>query len=148
MKRRRTVRRGGFTLLEVLLVLAILGVIAAIVVPQLLGRQKEANIKATQASIIGLEQALKLYASDHYGEYPAGGDETLLTLTQPEQLPDGRVRDPYLEEIPKDAWDQPLHYQYQSGQSMLRPQIWSSGPDMQNNDGSGDDITNVEDLEV
>ncbi len=58
MKHRRK-RRRGFTLLEVLLVLAILGVIAAMVVPQLLGSQKKAMIDATRSGIVGLEQAWK-----------------------------------------------------------------------------------------
>lgn len=54
----RVVRnRRGFTLMEVLLVLAILGVIAAMVVPQLLGRQQKANEDAARMSIHGLEQA-------------------------------------------------------------------------------------------
>ena len=48
---RKNVRRGGFTLTEVLLVLAILGVIAAMVVPNLIGTQKTANIKATKINI-------------------------------------------------------------------------------------------------
>ena len=52
--------RRGFTLLEVLIVLAILGVIAAMVVPRLLGQQRVANEKATRISIEGIESALEL----------------------------------------------------------------------------------------
>ena len=63
-----TQRRSGFTLLEMLIVLAIILVIAAMVVPNLLGRQKKANIEATKASIAGLENALKMFSVDNQGE--------------------------------------------------------------------------------
>ena len=61
----RRSKRSGFTLMEVLLVLAIIGVILAMVVPQLMGRRKVANVQATYASIKSLEQALELYQLDH-----------------------------------------------------------------------------------
>ena len=101
-------RRSGFTLLEVLLVLAILGVIAAIVVPQLIGRQREALIKASRTSIAGLEGALKLYAAEHDGEYPVGShDEVFALLTNPGNGSDGRPISPFLEELPRDALSVP-----------------------------------------
>ncbi len=65
----QTTRRSAFTLMELLLVLAILGVLMAMVVPELLGRQKYANIDATQVSVRGAEQALKMYAVDHLGDF-------------------------------------------------------------------------------
>ena len=66
--------------MEVLLVLGILGVIMAMVVPKVLGRQKHASIDATRISIGGLSQALKLYSLDHGGDFPSAtaGLEVLL----------------------------------------------------------------------
>lgn len=143
----RRARRPGFTLLEVLLVLAILGVIAAMVVPQLLGRQKKAMIDATAASISGLEQALKLYAVDHAGEYPRGSQDALTVLMTPVDA-DGKPMEPYLEKLPKDAWEQVLYYEYPNTKApnSTKPAIWSSGPDKKNDDGGGDDINNWSDL--
>ena len=66
----RRSKRSGFTLMEVLLVLAIIGVILAMVVPQLMGRRKVANVQATYASIKSLEQALELYQLDHNDKFP------------------------------------------------------------------------------
>ena len=69
--------RGAFTLIEVLLVVAILGVIAAAVVPALIGRQQDANMQITKTDIKGLEQAMKMYAIDHDGEYLQGSKDAL-----------------------------------------------------------------------
>jgi general secretion pathway protein G len=138
-------RRRGFTLTEVLLVLAILGVIAAMVVPNLIGQQKGAQIKATRMSIKGLEDAAKQYAINNDGEFPNGnGQEALNLLLNPGQDADGRAVSPYLEKLPKDAWDQPLNYEFPTSKvaSGTKPAIWSSGPNKQNDDGSGDDVNN------
>jgi general secretion pathway protein G len=133
----------GFTLIEVLLVVAILGVIAAAVVPALIGRQQEANIQITRTDIKGLEQALKMYAIDHDGEYLQGGKDALQQLTAASEYRGKRIK-PYLEETPKDAWGEPLYYEYPStkGTKGEKPAIWSSGPNRQNEEGGGDDINN------
>lgn len=140
------VSRRGFTLLEVLLVLAILGVIAAMVVPQLLGSQKKAMIDTTRASIHGLEHALELYAIDHDGEHPQGGQETLNTLLDPVDR-EGNPRNPYIERL-NDAWGEMLYYEYPNTKAAnsSKPAIWSSGPNRQDENGAGDDINNWKDL--
>ena len=146
MQQRRHVQhntRCGFTLIEVLLVLAILGVIAAMVVPQLLGRQKKANIDATRLSITGLEQALDLYSVDHSGEYPTTAEGLESLLVQPNN--DEKWNGPYLKqeaEVPKDPWGRPLQYEYpgQHHNQGSKPDISSGGPDKAF--GTPDDITN------
>lgn len=141
-------RRSGFTLTEVLLVLAILGVIAAMVVPNLLGAQQKANIMATKQSIAGLEKALQLYAVANGGEYPSMGREELFpSLMAPGQDADGRAIAPYLDKTPKDAWGQPLYYEFPNSKAAhaTKPAIWSSGPNKQNEDGAGDDVNNWSD---
>jgi len=142
---RRQPRRRGFTLTEVLLVLAILGVIAAMVVPNLIGQQKVALIRTTKASIKGTEDAAKQYAVSNDGEFAQGSrDEVFAVLMNPGQDSDGRTMSPYLEKIPKDAWEQPLYYEYPTSKvpNGTRPAIWSSGPNRQNEEGAGDDINN------
>ena len=148
MKKLATTRRRartGFTLLEVLLVLAILGVIGAMVVPQLLGQQKKAMVQTTQASIKNFEDAVELYAVGNDGEYPQGTEETVIELLMsPVDPVTGQSIQPILDEIPMDAWKNPLKYEYPpSGNHSVvgsKPAIWSIGPDKQ--DGSDDDVTN------
>jgi general secretion pathway protein G len=136
--KRRNVR-GGFTLLEVLLVLAILGVIAAMVVPNLLGSQKKAMIDATKANIAGLEHMVELYATHHDGEFPPN----LSLLLDPVDR-NGNAMTPYTDRMPADSWGQPLYYEYPNtrAQRALKPAIWSGGPNKQNEEGAGDDINN------
>jgi general secretion pathway protein G len=141
LKQKRT-RRGGFTLIEVLLVLVIIGVIGALVLPQVLGRQKKAMADAAKASIRGVEHALQLYAADHEGEYPQGGQEALDQLLSPTDV-NGNTTDPYIERV-EDPWQQKLFYEYPNskGGRSNKPAIWSSGPNRKNEEGGGDDINN------
>ncbi len=145
MNIRRCHDRRGFTLLEVLLVLAILGVLAAMVVPALLGRQREAMKKMTKASIAGLEKTLKLYAVNNDGEYPEGtSDAVFALLMNPGTDADGNTVSPYLEDLPNDAWGQLLNCESPNSKvpNAYKPAIWSSGPNKRNENGGGDDIIN------
>ncbi|MBI1315008.1 type II secretion protein [bacterium] len=124
----------------------IIGVIAAFAVPQLLGRQQKAMVDATKIDIRNFENVVKNYAVDHDGVWPTGDADTVVgMLINPGTDKDGRSVAPYLEEIPKDQWGQPLFYEYppssnrQSG-GVDKPAIWSAGPDRQ--DGNEDDVTN------
>lgn len=137
-------RRAAFSLLELLIVLAIIGVIAAMVVPNLVGRQQQAYKDITRTAIHDLEQQLKLYAVDHDGQFPTGSQEALTQLIQPKDR-SGQPMPPYIEKIPTDAWGEPLYYQYPADKGQMtvdKPAIWSSGPDRKNDNGSNDDINN------
>ncbi|MCA9080285.1 MAG: type II secretion system major pseudopilin GspG [Planctomycetaceae bacterium] len=138
--------RLGFTLLELLIVLAIIGVIAALVIPRFLGQQRTATIKAAKASIHGLEQALNLYAVAHDAEFPTGNQDVLMQLIQPVDR-DGKPEEPYLDSLPKDPWGQAFYYEYPNTKAQTtKPAIWSSGPNRVNDNGGGDDINNWSDL--
>ncbi|WP_010586010.1 type II secretion system protein [Schlesneria paludicola] len=133
-------QRRGFTLTEVLLVLAILGVIAAMVVPNLMSRQQEALNRQTKVNITSFERIAQNYAVDHEGEWP----RDINSMMNPGQDSDGKNRAPYMDVVPKDGWNQPLYYEYPNSKSSNsdKPAIWSSGKNKQNEDGGGDDINN------
>lgn len=138
-------RRAGFTLVEILLVLAIIGVIAAFAVPQLIGQQQGAMINATKVHIADFEKNVQLYAVAHDGVYPQGDAETVVEkLINPGTDRSGRPLPPYLSEVPKDAWGVPLAYEYPPSGNRTpaggKPAIWSAGPDQQ--EGNEDDIIN------
>jgi len=142
--RRRT--RRGFTLLEVLLVLAILVAIAAIAVPMLMGRAEEGYKRITVVSIRNFEEAAKLYYAENKRMPEGSTDEVLNLLMQPTDE-QGNQRSPYLEERPLDGWDRPLQYVFPSAEwadvmISSRPLIWSSGPN--GIPGDEDDISNLE----
>lgn len=133
--RRQIRRRGGFTLVEVLLVLAILVILGAMVGVGVVQVQKNANRNAAKAQIGMLDESVNMYRID-VGVFP---NELIDLLEQPQDLrnPD-KWRGPYLErdEIPLDPWQN--DYQYSNEGDDFR--IWSLGPD--GADGGTDDIDN------
>lgn len=139
--RRKTVdRRKAFTLIEVLLVLVILGVLAALVVPNLMGTQQTANIKKTKADIYSVEQAIKLHmTTNNTTEWPKDLNQLMQTTDT-----DGNVQVPLWDKFPKDAWGNKLNYQPPQDGAPLgtKAKIWSNGPNGNNEQGAGDDISN------
>jgi general secretion pathway protein G len=104
---------SGFTLLELLVVLVIIGLLAAFVGPQLLNRLESSKITTTEAQIRMLKTALDTLRLD-IGRYPTT-QEGLALLTDPPSDPDLRVRwrGPYLDSaLPNDAWGHPYNYAY------------------------------------
>jgi len=142
----RRVQRAGFTMIELLIVLAIIVAIAAMVAPNLLSRQREANEDITRTTINVVEGAIKQKAAHNDGTFPTGGEEVIIELSEPSTDSRGRERDPYLQDTTrtKDAWGEPLYYEYDPNRDRTTPRIWSGGANRQDDGGSGDDITNWE----
>ncbi len=127
-------KRSGFTLLELLIVLAIILVIAGMVVPNLIGSQKTANERIAYTLVKEMEKAAGNYATDHDGEYFKGsGTEAWQAMINPPAYKGRKLR-PYLEEVPIDPWGNPLQYEWNGDghskkQNALKPAIWSTGSD-------------------
>ncbi|MGB9150519.1 MAG: type II secretion system major pseudopilin GspG [Burkholderiales bacterium] len=95
----------GFTLIEVMVVVAILGILAAIVVPKIMGRPDDARIVAAKQDIGAIMQALKLYRLDN-ATYPSTeqGLQALIAKPASQPVPLNWKSGGYLDKIPKDPW--------------------------------------------
>lgn len=125
--RRRKLRRG-FSLIELLVVIGIIGLITALVAPQLIGALTTSQVKTTQAQISQLEQALSAFRLD-VGRFPTT-DEGLDALVQ--QPPGVLVwRGPYLSrrELPTDAWGNAFQYQRPPTRGGMEYDLYSLGAD-------------------
>ncbi len=133
-------QRGGFTLVEMLVVLAILVLLVSMVVPRIIGSQKKADINAAKTQIGMYKAALERYFLD-CKKYPASEQGLDALVSKPSDLADNASWEgPYVNgEIGKDPWGHEYQYKYPPEKgSGDTPDIWSSGPDGE--DGTSDDI--------
>jgi len=102
---------SGFTLIEVMIVIVILGVLAALIVPKVMGRPDEARIAAARQDIFTIMQSLKLYKLDNR-RYPTTEQGLAALVQKPSQapLPQNWSAGGYLERLPNDPWGQPYQY--------------------------------------
>jgi general secretion pathway protein G len=138
----RANRRRGFTLMEVLIVLAILVMLVGMVAPKILSSQKKADVNAAKTQIGLFQSTLEHYAMD-MKTYPTTEQGLAALISKPSDLDESAPwAGPYLngDSIPKDPWNREYKYEYPPTHgSGDRPDIWSSGPDGE--DESDDDIT-------
>lgn len=100
-------RQSGFTLVEVMVVVIIIGLMVAAVAPVVLGRLDQAREERVKADLRAIENALTLYRVDNFA-YPAGGEGLEALIREPA---DARAwRGPYLEEMPQDPWGNVYQY--------------------------------------
>lgn len=102
-------RFRGFTLIELMVVLVILGVLAALVVPSIIGRTDDARVTAARTDIAAIAQALKLYRIDN-GHYPSAAQGLAALATKPATAPAPQNWKPYIEKLPNDPWGRPYGY--------------------------------------
>lgn len=101
----------GFTLIEVMIVIVILGVLAALIVPKVIGRPDEARVVAAKQDVSSLMQALKLYRLDNH-RYPTTDQslEALVKKPTTAPIPPNWKSGGYLDRLPKDPWGNPYLY--------------------------------------
>jgi len=104
-------KHGGFTLLEIMVVVVIIGILAALVVPKIISRPDEARVVAARQDIASIMQALKLYRLDNQ-RYPTTeqGLQALVTKPTSVPVPGNWKNGGYVERLPKDPWGN--QYQY------------------------------------
>lgn len=121
-------KRSGFTLIEIMVVLVILGIMAALVVPRVLGRTDDARKVAAQADISAIANSLKLYKLDNM-RYPTTqqGLDALVNKPSIAPIPNNFKSGGYLDKLPKDPWGN--DYQYLNPGKHGEIDVYTYGPD-------------------
>jgi general secretion pathway protein G len=111
MQSYKSFRHAGFTLIEILVVIVILGILAAMIVPKVMSRPDEARVVAARQDIASLMQSLKIYRLDSK-RYPTTEQGLQALVTKPTQppVPDGWKGGGYIERLPLDPWGNPYQY--------------------------------------
>jgi general secretion pathway protein G len=111
LKLKARLNQKGFTLIEIMVVVVILGILAAIVVPRLLERPEEARRTKAAVDIKGLEEAIGLFKLDN-GFYPSTDQGLQALVTKPEtgRIPPRYHEGGYLKKVPTDPWGSPYIY--------------------------------------
>ncbi len=135
---KQATRQSGFTLIEIMVVIVILGILAAVVVPNIMSRPDEARIAKAKQDIRALSTALDLYKLDNY-THPTTDQGIEALATKPTSAPEPKHyrEEGYLKKVPHDPWQNPYQYLNPGEHGLI--DIYSLGPDQTPSD---DDIGN------
>jgi len=137
-------QQAGFTLIEIMVVVVILGILGALIVPNILGRTEEARITAAQSDIRAIGNALNLYRLDNFN-YPSTDQGLEALVNKPAGFPEAKNwnAEGYLPKLPKDPWGN--SYLYISPGSHGPYDLYSHGADGKEGGENADrDIANWE----
>ncbi|HET9484743.1 MAG TPA: type II secretion system major pseudopilin GspG [Xanthomonadales bacterium] len=143
MKPPRT--RNGFTLIEIVIAIAILAILSAIVIPRVVGRVEDARVARAKSDIQALGTALNLYKLDNFA-YPSTEQGLEALVSKPAGSPEARnwKQGGYIERLPKDPWGN--DYQYISPGQRGEVDVYSLGADAQlGGEGPAADVGNWND---
>ena len=123
-------RQKGFTLIEIMVVVVIIGLLATLVLPRVLGRQDEAFVAKAKADIRALSSALKLYKLDNFN-FPSTDQGLEALISKPSGVPASKhwKKGGYIDRLPADPWGG--SYQYLSPGEKMEFDLWSHGSDGQ-----------------
>ena len=139
-KQRRN-RSAAFTLTEIMVVVVILGILAATIIPQFIGTTFDAKVSTAKSNIAELESAIERFYIN-LDRHPTT-EEGLNALVEPPTGEEGRWRGPYVKMIRPDPWGQPYQYRSPGVRRASSFDLWSRGADMKDGgEGEGADIGN------
>ena len=126
--------QNGFTLVEMLLVVTIIGILAALVIPKIVGRSEQARATAAHADISSIKTALDAFEVDN-GFYPKSLQDLVTTPSNAKNW-----HGPYLEKVPQDPWGNNYVYYFPGKHNPSAFDLLSIGPDAK--EGTEDDVGN------
>ena len=130
----RRVFRRAFTLVEMLLVVTIIGILAALVIPKIVGRSEQARVTAAQADLASIKTTLDAFEVDN-GYYPKSIQDLVLAPNTAKNW-----HGPYLEKVPQDPWGNNYVYYFPGKHNSGSYDLLSIGPDSK--EGTDDDVGN------
>ena len=142
--------QSGFTLIEIMVVVVILGILAALVVPQVMNRPDQAKVTVAKGDIKAIGAALDMYKLDNFA-YPSTQQGLEALVSRPSGNPPAKNwnKDGYLKKLPVNPWGNPYQYESPGQHNQNSFDLWSWGSDgSPGGDGTGADIGNwVDDAE-
>src|SRR5437016_2046324 len=137
----RHARSGGFTLIEIMVVVIVLGILAATIIPQFIGTKKDAQVSAAKSSIAELESSLERFYI-HMDRHPTT-EEGLKVLVEAPSGDEKKWRGPYIKLLRADPWGNPYQYRNPGTHHATGFDVWSRGADgADGGEGPGADIGN------
>ena len=134
-------RSGGFTLIEIMVVVVILGILAATIIPQFMGTTQDAKVSTAKSTVAELESALERFYI-HMDRHPTT-EEGLKALVEAPSSEDKHWRGPYIKMLRADPWGNPFQYRYPGVHPSSSFDLWSKGADgADGGEGEGADIGN------
>lgn len=118
-------RRNAFTLIEIMVVVIILGVLAALIIPQFMGTTHDAKVSAAKATVAELESAIERFYI-HMDRYPTA-EEGLKVLVEAPSGDEKRWRGPYIKMLRPDPWGTPYQYRVPGVHHTSSFDLWSRG---------------------
>ena len=138
---RKQLRSAGFTLIELMVVLVVIGIMAAAIIPQFMGTPHEAKVSTAKASIAELESALERFYYN-MDRFPSN-EEGLKALVEAPASEDKKWRGPYVKILHADPWGNPYQYRTPGVHRTASFDVWSRGEDgADGGEGKAADIGN------
>lgn len=136
-------RQTGFTLIEIMVVVVIIGILGALIIPNVIGRDDQARVTAAQSDLRAVANALDIYKLDNF-HYPSTDQGLEALVSPPSGFPEPKNYNPngYLKKVPVDPWGNPFVY-VASGRSF---ELYSLGADGAEGGESWDADLHFEDL--
>ena len=134
-------RNGAFTLIEIMVVVIIIGILAATIIPQFMGTTYDAKVSATKGHVAELEAAIERF-NVHMDRYPTM-EEGLKILVEAPSGDEAKWRGPYIKQLRNDPWGNPYQYRAPGVHHPTSFDLWSRGADGKDGgEGQGADIGN------
>jgi general secretion pathway protein G len=135
-------RRGGFTLIEIMVVVVILGVLAATIIPQFMGTTHDAKVSAAKANIAEIESALERF-NIHMDRIPTSDEGLKVLVEAPAGDEAKKWRGPYIKLLRRDPWNNDYQYKNPGTRHPTSFDLWSRGADgVDGGEGNGMDVGN------